>query len=175
VRCHPDQPPEGAVLTSRIQWAGSSPRILGLPASPWSLPLAPGSPAFLGGFPAGQAGVRPVAIGRRAVRSPPTSASLDGPGLAAGLWPVSCFAGLVLMQAARSWRRTPLVMGKPADYQLRFFAPAWASARIGHRLSPMPWCPVVVRPRATRQAGGPGRRSSQGAECSCANRLVFRH
>ncbi|MCT0199360.1 PhzF family phenazine biosynthesis protein [Synechococcus sp. CS-1325] len=88
---------------------------------------------------------------------------LDGLGLAQSLGP-ELSRGLVLMQPTSSSGEGPIVLGEPADYQLRFFAPGLGISEdpvtgSAHALVAPWWCERLGRPRvvgwqASKQGGG---------------------
>ncbi|APD48953.1 PhzF family phenazine biosynthesis isomerase [Synechococcus sp. CS-602] len=180
VRCHPDHP-EGEGLTSRSS-AGSADLVL--PASPLeACPLPQDLSAFLG--VSLQASWRSdlgywVALLAEAA----DLASLDGQAFALAL-AGELRAGLVLMQGCPSGEGRPLVMGKPADYQLRFFAPGLGISEdpvtgSAHALVAPWWCAQrqrrqVVGWQASSQGGGMlcERLSSGMIQLTGSGRLIW--
>ncbi|MFM8526122.1 MAG: PhzF family phenazine biosynthesis protein [Cyanobacteriota bacterium] len=130
------RPGEAAVLFSR-----SGPLAVSLPAEGEGPPIAtielPGSPLLPSSFPEGLQDLLMQRLGAGAeqfwtsalgyavalVNPDVDLAALDG---LADQLPPSCRSGLVVMQAVSDRRPDPAprVEGMPADYQLRFFAPA---------------------------------------------------
>jgi len=149
----PPRPPRGRGPDQQIQcWFR---RILVLAASPLeALPLAPGSSLLFSGFSL-QASWRVRTMGYWVAcwLKPPTSRA-GWPAFALAL-AGELRAGLVLMQGCPSGEERPAVMGKPADYQLRFFAPGLGiSEDPVHRLSHALVAPWLVRPTQRRQVVG---------------------